>query len=350
MKVSTLNAILKIISRISNPSSLTSLYRSVELGPETIRACSEFGNIELIIHTGLSHQCLIDANALHSVTSTLSSNSEIEINKLPSKIEWKSDAASGHLSYVQTDYSIPKIKHENFPWIPPADLGNALVLASSSCQAAAVSFGLYGIVMEPDKNKLNIASTNTISLASSSVELGTYPAQKVTLRPPVPSIISSLMAASPNCAMDVTSEGIFMLGDGLMAHLPLGVNLDHNVKEIADKYVGGKEIAKINSAAVKKFIKRAQGLTDKKATFNIALKIEEGRLILNHLGISSSVEEWMLAEDLSTTIKYESRSFPGDMLIVPLESVSEIVLDFMPQQQLVFRGSNPEFLYVVSGN
>jgi hypothetical protein len=350
MKTKTLSAVMKIVSRISNPSSLTSLYRSIEVNSVGVRACSEFGNIEIFTdNTGLKETALLDCGALSAIAGTLPSNGEVVFDEQPSKINWSCDSAKGHLSRVQTDYTVPQIKHENYPWAPPEDLGNALVLASSACQAAAVSFGLYGIVMEPDNNKLHIASTNSISLASTTVDLGSYPAQKVTLRPPVPSIIATLIAATKNPTLDITTEGIFILGDDLKAHLPLGVALDHDVKQMSDKYVGGKQIAKINSDAVKKFIKRAQSLTDKKATFNIALKIEEGKLILNHIGISSSVEEWMLADGLPTTVKYESRSFPGDMLVVPLDFIQDVVLDFLDSQQLVLRGSKPEFLYVVSG-
>lgn len=350
MKARSLSAICKIANRISNPSSLTSLYRSLELGPETIRCCSEFGNIEIYTEsTGLSDKVLLDCSAVMAIAKTLPSDGEIVFNQQPARVDWSCDSAKGHLNLVQTDYAVPKITHDNFPWAPPPDLGNALLLASCACQAAAVSFGLYGVSIEPSEDKLHFMSCNSISLASSVVDLGTYPGKKVSIRPPVPGIIAALLSASANSAMDVTEDGIFINGDGLMAHLPLGTKLDHDLKEMSQKFKTGKEVAKINSGAVKKFIARARDLTDKKAAFNIALKVEQGKLILAHSGISSSTEQWMLAEGLDPKIKYESRSFPADMLLLPLEYISDVVLDYIPEQQLVLKGSNPEFLYVVGG-
>lgn len=350
MKVGILNAILKISSRISNPSSNTSLYRSVELDAESVRCCSEFGNIQIETDsTGLQNPQLIDCNQILTVTNSLPGEAEIEFTEKANKLEWKSGSAKGYFNLVLSDHTIPKLDHATFPWVPPIQLGDALQLASSACTAAAVSVGLYGITIEPDGTDLRLMSCNRISLAASKVELGTYPFQKITLRPPVPGVIAALIQSCPNCLLDVTPQGVFISGDWLSAHLPLGSNLDTDLKKTADKFQNKNHIAKVNGNSVKRFITRAKSLSDRNMTFTVSLKIDEGILSLSHEGISSGSEEYFIAEGLDKTIKYEAVSLLADMLVFPLGFVTDVVLDYLPEQQLVLRGENPDFIYIVGG-
>lgn len=352
MKTKTLNGILKLVSKISNPSSLTSLYRAVEISDGAVRACSEFGNIHILLDTksGLDDKILLDCSSLLAVTQSLPGESEITFKEDTNRVKWTCGDAKGHLAFIQTDYKVPQIDHDNFPWTPPKDLSNALLLASCACQAAAVSIGLYGITIEPDGDRLRFMSSNSISLASTSVELGDYPGGKTTVRPPVPGIVAALLASCPNCTLDLTDKGVFILGDWLMAHLPLGTNLEHDLKALSDKYTKADEVTSINVGAVKKFINRARNLTDSKSNFTVALKIEEGKLILTHESIGSSTEEWFLAEGLDAKATYQSVVLPADLLVLPLEFIQHVVLDYIKDQQLVLQGDNPQFTYVLGGS
>jgi hypothetical protein len=351
MLAKDLVAITKIASKISNPSSLTSLYRAIEIGPETVRCCSEFGNLEMQIqNSGLEKPALLDCEALNGVASTLPKASDIVLVAEGNKIRWSCGSAKGVINEIATDHSIPKLDHADFPWTPPPDLGLALVLASSACQSAAVAFGLYGITMEVEDDKLHLLSSNTWALASSIVEKGSFPTTKVTLRPPVPGLIADLIGSCPNCALDVTGDGIFLKGDWLTAHLPLGSNLERDLKLVAAKFTETKHTAKIDSSAVRKFIARAKVLTDgKNAAFTVKMKVEEGRLILEHAGISSSTEEWFLADGLNPALAFAPVALPADMLLLPLQYVSTAVFDYLDQKRLVLRAETPNFTYVLSG-
>ena len=76
------SSIAKIASKISNPSSLTNLYHSIELGVDTIRCCSEFGNLELLVDpTGLKAPALVDTKAILAVATSLPSNLDIELEE-----------------------------------------------------------------------------------------------------------------------------------------------------------------------------------------------------------------------------------------------------------------------------
>ena len=351
MQAKVLHALTKLAAKISNPSSLTSLYRSIELGPEAIRSCSEFGNIELAVDNslGLTEPVLLDFNSVDSQAKNLPGTAEITLTKDENKIRWVAGAATGFWSAVASDHKIPHIDHKDYPWTPSENLGTALQLAGSACQAAAVSLGLYGITIEPKDDKLHLMSCNTLALAASTLELGTYPFGKITVRPPVPGIIAALLSACPNCALDVTKDGIYMQGDWLKALLPLGHNLDRDLKEVADKFTEAKIVAKIDNNAVKKFIKRAQGLSETNTAFTVKLRVQDGKLALEHAGINSATEEVFLCEGLDLNLNLAPISLPADMLMQPLQFVQWAVFDYLGNSNLVLKGENPLFTYVLSG-
>ena len=350
MNASTLLAICNLAQRISNSASLSSICRSIEIGSESVRVFSEYGNMQLDVDkTGITNPVLLDTGALTAVCKYLPSSSEIEFDEKPSKLNWKCGNASGTLNYVMTDDEIPKIEHDDYPWTPQENLGSALSLAGSACQMAAVPFGLYGIVIEPDGEKLRILSSNGTSMASTTIEKGNYPFEKITVRPPVPEIIANFVDQCPNCKLDVSKDGIFIKGDWLTAHLPLGQTLDRDLKVIADKYSGSDKVAQIDNAAIKKFIGRAKLLSDKNVSFTVSLKIEKGQLILSHSGISSSTEEFFLASGLDETLSYSTVALPADLIVIPLQFINKIVLDYMNDKFLVMRGEDPDFVYVIGG-
>ena len=362
MKAEILSGVCKIAAKISNPSSLTSLYKAVELGPETVRCCSEFGNFEMSIDpTGLTKEYLLDAGALSAIPMSLPPKEEIHLEEKDGRMHWKAGSAKGTLNFVQSDHKIPKIDHTSHPWVPQPGLADALALSGSACQAQAVSVGLFGIDLVADGDKLRILSSNSITLAQACVEKGTFPKDKITIRPPVHNIIGSFISSCPNCKMDVTEQGIFLEGDWLKAHLPLGVKLDHDLKVILDKFPTATNTAKINTQALKRFINRARALADKHTSFTVAFKVDKGQIALAHSGIASSTEEYFLADGLDPNLKFTSRGFeqteaeaasvplPAALLMLALPYVDTVVLDYLPQQRLVLKGINPDFTYIVSG-
>lgn len=351
MQAKTLQAITKICERISNQSSLTPLYQSIELGPTSARCCSEFGNIAIVLDaTGLTEPCLINTAAVRAVASTLPSDANIELVKQDNRVKWKAGNAKGQWNLVGSDHDIPTLDHSAYPWTPDArSLSAGLRLASSACQAAAVSVGLYGIVLEPVGDKLHLMSSNSISLAKATIDKGSFPTGKITIRPPVPGIIAALIETCPNCKLDITTDGIFISGDWLSAHLPVSVDLEHDLLAIAEPFTDATQFAQINADSVRKFITRARSLTDRNTTFTVHVKVEEGKLVLEHKSMASSTEEYFLCEGLDASLNYATAELPADMLLLPLQFVNRAVFDYMGAQQLILKGDNPEFTYILSG-
>lgn len=362
MLVKKLTAICKLANRISNPSSLTNLYRSIQLDSTSMQCTSEFGNLEIETEdTGLTKPCLLALKDLLAVKE-LPQASEIIFTENDNHLAWKCGSATGRWNFVLTDHSIPKINHQTFPWVPPDSLGISLRLASAACQSASVSVGLYGISIEVVGEELFLMSCNSVSLAATKVEKGSFPVDKIVLRPPVPEIIAALVSECPGCRLDITDQGIFIDGGWLKAQLPLGKKLDQDLKKIYDKWTtSAQHTAKIDSGAIKKFIARARILSDKHTSFTISMKIADGKLLLSHSGISSSSEEFFICEGLDPTISFTSSqeveveeenqgvALPAELILVALSFVDEAVFDYLPQNTLVLRGKDPVYTYVLGG-
>ena len=139
MLVKNLTAICKLGSRISNPSSLSNLYKSIQLDKNSMNVCSEFGNMEITLteDTGLTKPCLLEMKSV-AACNTLPPNSEIKFTEYDNYLEWRCGNAKGKWNYVipEKNHTIPQIVHETYPWTPQSDLGIALRLASSACQAS----------------------------------------------------------------------------------------------------------------------------------------------------------------------------------------------------------------------
>lgn len=351
MKVSELAAATKIASRIANQSALATIDNSIELSNDKIRCKSEFGNVELSIpETGISTPRLVNAQAITTLPNTLPPEVDIVFTEEENCIRWQAGTASAKLNFISTDHSIPKIKHDSFPWKPPAAFSEALIVASCACESAAVSIGLYGTTLLPKNGKLEIMSSNQIALAAASVDSTGYPAGQITLRPPIPKLIHLLINSCNEVSLDVTDKAIFIKGDWLTAQLPLGANLEHDLGKIAAMFQSAKQKVAVDNVSIKKFITRARALTDRKVSFTIGIRIENGQLIFEHRGTASEMEEYFMAAGLQKNLKYNSISLPADMLLEPLEFVSEAVLDYLPEQRIVLRGQNPDFIFVLGGD
>lgn len=343
---------VKIASKVSNSTALIPLYRSIEIGPDSVRACSEHGNIEVATEeTGIKEPVLVEAVRALGVFTSVKENAELILEVKDNQLHWKCQDAKGALSLVEQDIQIPKIRHEDFPWVPKSqsELSDAVMLAVSACQAATVSVGLFGVVFEPEGDNLKMSSSNSVSLASAKVPLCGFPKDKITLRPPVPHILAFLLRVTTNAALDLTKDGLFIVGDNLIAKLPRCEPIAHDLNEVLDKFKSFEHFTAIDANGVRKFLVRARALADKHIPLNVSISVNEGRIVLQHKGMVAESEEFFLAQGIDEKLTFESVTVPVNMLVVPLEHVEAIVLDYLPDNTLLLRGENPEFTYIIGG-
>jgi hypothetical protein len=362
IKAGMLSDASKIANLIANPTSLTPTYKSMEICADedlgdgqkasTILVNSDYGNLELLLpDMGITQSCLIDATQISAVADSLPKDKDIEFTPKEGAVAWKCGDARGQWTNIAHDKSLNRVTHADFPWKPPQDFARALRLAASACQAATVSVGLYGVVLEPNGINLALMSSNSTALAYVEVVKGNYPAQLITLRPPTPTCIAALIEKCPNCMMDFTSEGVFIRGDWLLAHLPLGQSLEHNLNDTFDKYKSSSEVIKINSDAIRRFLIRARALSERRVarSLNVRLRVDSGKLVLEHSSMAASSEEYFLASGIDSTKSYATVELPVEMLLVPLEHVQEAILDYLPENVMVMRGKNPDFKFILGG-
>ena len=328
-------------------------FRGVELGQDEVFCHSECGKIVVKTEkTELAERCLVSASALNAVLNSLPENGDIKF-ELKDALLWKCNSSKGSLSKIFSETPIPDLNlHDgDYPWLPDKTVAEALVLASAACQQASVSIGAYGVVLYNREDKLRIMSSNSASLAEASLPAKDYPPiDCVTVRPPIPNTLAAIIKyCDPEIAVDVTSDGIFVLGKDVMAELSLSLPLSVDLFAVSGKYTERKHVTKVKSEEIRKFLVRANALVDKHDA-TVILGVEEGQIKLEHKGVAGSSEEYFLADGLDPSISFTGVQLPIYLVATALRGIDSVVLDYLTDKVLVLTGSSPEFKYVISGS
>jgi len=352
MKASILQRASKLLLKFSNNSSMSELFRCMEVSPDGFRAISEWGSIEMWQENpDIKAPILVNTAAFCAVVNSLSPDTELLLDPTPEQLNWKAGSAKGHLAYPSIQQQIPLISSsKNFTWTPPKDFPDALELAVTACQSMTVSIGLYGILVENTNGNIRMTSSNNTSLATSKVSSVGYPTtETLTLRPPVPHILATLLRADSTAKLDVALDGIFVLGSTFVAQLPLSSALEHQLGPVIDKFTTENDVIKINPKAISTFLARAKALTDKSIPVEVTLSIGAGNLVLKQTGGAASSEEFFLAEGISAEKNFNSVVIPLALLLPSLEHSDRAVLDYLKDNILVLRGDAPTFTHIIGG-
>jgi hypothetical protein len=350
VKVSEYRNIAKIVDAVANNASITQLYKCVELGAESVRVCSEFGNVECWHEkVNLAAPSLVLASAWLGVIQTLPSETELELEEVDNTITWKCGDASGYWSTVAANGTIPTIDHEKFEWTPDKQFVKAMELGASACQASTVTTGLYGMFMEVKDGTLRMMSSNNVSFAMATVDRTNYDGPSVTLRPPVPSILGKLLSLSSKTTVDITEAGIFVLSPFFAAHLPLSTPLEHNLVKIIENFSENKLSVGIDAVAIKSFLGRVQALADKGIPIYVQFGLEKGKMTLTHTSTAASTEEFFLAGGLDPELSFKTIKLPLSLLRTSIEHIDSANLDYLEKNILVLKGNDPIFTHIVGG-
>jgi hypothetical protein len=348
MKVENFQSAMKLASKVSNPTSLTPLYRCVELGPDTLRACSEFGIIEIVIgETRFDKPVLIECEVFNNLFRSFTNNTDVYLTRASDRLLWETESGGGELITVTTDGQIPPLTHKSYPWTPPKTFAKALVRAQLACQSATVSVGMFGVVVVRTDGDLRLISCNSLSLSAVTLEDNGFPAEKITLRPPIPGILANILREYPESCMDITNEGIFVTNDYLTAHLAVGPPLEHDLLGISAKYSRKQSIVEIDVEALRAFLSRATLTKDKHLDELIEVTINDGALLLTQATNMVRVNEFLVTDGLDPSLTFAPVQFPKEQLLVPLDHVHAVVVDYLPQGILVLLGQDPDFEFIV---
>ena len=353
MRVKEFSAAVKLASMVSNNYSMAPAFRGIQLFRDEVFCHSECGKIIVKIEdSNLSEKCLISSSALNAVLNSLPENGDIQF-ELKDSLLWKCGTSKGSLSKIFSETPILTIDrhHEAYPWLPNKTVAEALVLASAACQQASVSIGAYGVVLYNREGKLQIMSSNSASLAEATLPSKDYPPiDCITVRPPIPNTLAAIIKyCEPEIAVDVTSDGIFVLGKDVMAELSLSLPLSVDLFAVSGKYTERKHVTKVKSEEIRKFLVRANALVDKHDA-TVMLGVEAGQIKLEHKGVAGSSEEYFLADGLDPSISFTGVQLPIYLVATALRGIDSVVLDYLTDKVLVLTGSSPEFKYVISGS
>lgn len=350
---------LKLAQLIANSHSLTPLHRTIEVSKNTVRASSEFGNIEVdVVDQQLREPTLVDASSLCAVVLSLDTTDPLHLDVRDGAFHWRSGSARGHLNLANCDHKMPAdiIPAESFfGWVPPEGFEEALSLAASACTSAAVSMGLYGVEVIPDSTakQMVFRSCNGIALAVTTIQGGEWEGESdrnYVLRPPIHSILCSLVSSEKETVVTFDEKTVSVQGEHFRACLPTAAPLEHDLGKMMAKFSSAEQVASIDRKGIKNFLVRARALTDRKQAVMVSLRVFEGRLVLEHHGISSSAEEYFLAEGLDQDSSFDTITLPLDMLLAPLEHTDYVIFDYQKDKNLLLAGDKFEFLYILGGS
>lgn len=355
----TLKEALKLAELVANPHSLTPLYRTIELSAGKVRASSEFGSIEVdTTDQQLRESTLVEASALCAVVLSLDDEDALHLEVRDGALHWRAGSARGHLNLANCEHTMPQDvvpAQSIFGWVPPAGFEEAIQLAASACTSAAVAMGLYGVELLPDlvHQQVVLRSSNGIALAVATVKGGDWngaPDRNYVLRPPVHSILAQLAAADEKAILIFDEKSVSVVAESFQACLPCAQPLEHDLGKIMAKYGSAEQVATIDRKGIKNFLVRARALTDRKQSVMVSLRVVEGSLILEHHGISSSAEEYFLAEGLDKDSTFDTITLPLDMLLAPLEHTDYVIFDYQKDKTLLLAGDAFDFLYILGGS
>ena len=354
MKVEDLKKALAVVMNIPAATSFSELFRGIELGPQCIRAVSEYGNIEYWIDIPeITTPVRISAASFDSVVRSLPQSADVALTPNATQLDWKCGAARGHWSYLSADAPIPVIVSDGykFAWVPGTEFAEAMEIASAASQVMTATVGLFGIVVEHIGDPLRISASNTVALSTATVPAGVYAGPAVfTLRPPTQTTLIKFLRAEPTAQVEaVDNVGVFVLSKQFVCHLPLSPPLERALAPVIDAHVAATQTLKINPDAIKQFLIRARGLIEKNSTGEVSLKIANGQIILEHVGLSSRAEEYFLAEGGDPTKTFDSVQLPIKVMISALSHVDTVVLDYLATNRIVLRGVSPDNTQIIGG-
>lgn len=357
MKSEELKAIVAPFNKISQRDAMSSVYKCMEIGGGVIRACSLYGILEVVAFLGDTFDQLtpgttvfVNTSAFLTVVNSAPSKQEFEIYLDETSLIWVCGRANGRMALVNIPEGIPYIDDSQIMYAPfPEDLATGLELASLSCDNAAISaIGMYGVVVyTPD---IIIGSTDNVTLSYTTISGELIGAPAISTLPPdgVDLLIEVMNQGAGEIGFD--DKGWYYLNPGTKCKVVTVPPLKSDIIKIVIQYQSDTMIAPIPNDSVSRFIKRATALSETRKSATVGLSVVNGSLVLSFKeGFSSTDEDFPIVE-LAEVADLPEITLSAVKVARALTHATEIILDNLARGIIVFRGSNPNFEYIISGS
>jgi hypothetical protein len=334
---------------LCNRHALSPVYRSLELSPSKVVGAASYGILEVNLKLGLTDTIYIDAVTFLAVIDSLPQEEEFVLLHDQGVLNWTCGSAKGKLALVAIE-DMPKISRvpRRPAWAPPALLGPALERGALSCGSNTLaSVGLHGIVLD-NRLGLTILSSDNTTLAACKLPGGPIPNAPdiMTIAPDAAALLAQVLGAEGRLECDETS--LFYYDGGCKLLLKQVAPLKHDLAAVLKNFSESKIVAPIPEDRISFFLKRAAALSESRKHSYVTLHAMAGQLALSFTENAAASEEYYLVDGLDV----------GEGLRIVLDAaklaralahVSDVTLDYVGRGCVIFRGKEPDFMYMIGG-
>ena len=352
MLSSVMAACLAPFAQMANRHAMSAVYKSLEIGPDYVRACSQYGMMDAALKLGVEQPIWIDALTLVSVLKSLPAE-EINFTVKGNSLEWECGLSTGKLALLG-EQKIPRIESSVIPqseaWAPPDSFIDALDLGSIACGSIGMaSAGVYGVLFD-NRNDFSILSSDNITVASCKVSaiVPAFP-DLITFSPDAVAMLETVLdGKTEGVAIAIDSKALYCVNKAFRLLLRPIPPIKHDLRQIISNFGEGNSVAAIPEERLGAFVKRALALAETKGQSYVSLAAASGALSMSFAEGASASDEYYIVDGLVVPTLPEIKLDAGRVARV-LGYASELILDHIERRVLVFRGKTPPFLYMVSG-
>lgn len=351
MLSTNLAVLLKPYKLLANKHALSPTYRCLQFTPGKVVGCSAAAILETKCDHGIEAPVCVDAGAFLAVMDSLPDHQEVKMSVAGDGVlAWSCGSAKGRMApmIIEDMPSIPTRRAKAGSYKPGADLVQALRLGSLSGDSnSLLSVGMFGVVLDNREGALVIHSSDNVTISACSLDIDTGGPAKFTLTPEPAELLATII---------MPGEGTLTFDDGAAYYADKHVraliksvpDLRFDALELLTSFELAETVAPLSMDAIHSFVKRAGALAENKRHTYIALAASKGQISLEFNEGVASAEEFYLVDKLDVP-DLGPIYLDAAKLTRALAHTTEVVLDYADRNTLIFRGSDPDFQYVIGG-
>jgi hypothetical protein len=354
MQSNELADILAPFAMLANKHALSAVYKTLEIGPDYIRAASPYGILEAAGELGLPETIWIDASSFIGVVKSLPKD-EIKLSVKANALIWECGMAEGKLGLSpemkipEADFAILKKKQ----WSPPKEFVEGLALGSLSCGPQSMaSAGVFGAEFIMGENGIDLVSSDSVTMSCCKIaeEMPKGWPTRITLIPDALEILVACLkqkAEAPKLVMQ--DKAIYCGAGALRLMLRPAPALKQDILALCQNYAAREAASELPGSQIKAFVSRATNLAESKQHTYVSIKVVDGALILSFAEGAATSDEYCLSDDLAGFPEMPEIHLDALRMAKALSHCDKIALDHIERGVIVFFNEKPDFSYLISG-
>lgn len=334
---------------LGNRHALSPMYKCLEISEHAVKGCSNVGVLEVVCSLGLDKTVYVDTSTFLSIIDSLPQEQELVLADMDGLLVWSCGSAKGKLALVVID-GMPVINRpkRNDSWDVPAPFAAALKLGAMSCDGTTLTSGMNGVCIDNRHEYLEVYTSDNVTvscvtLADTHIEGAP---ELITISADAAELLAFVI--SKGGVLDVNETSVYYHDAGCRLLLKQVTPLKHDLAAVLANFSKCDVVAAIPNDRITSFIKRTAALSETKKTTHVTLHADHGQLALSFAESLAGSDEYYLVEGLVIPDLLEIK-LDANKLARALSHVDEVVLDHVGKGAVIFRGLNPEFMYMIAG-